>query len=149
MFGMSGLSVPSHRLRSPQAHRRGGSAIEFALLLPVFLVLVGGIIEFGWHFFVQSGASWALRSGCRAGAVVPADGNPEVRTDLVTRDLLAQAGIDCGGAGTTCAIDASLHEDPDGTTLRCEIALEVPPLMGLVPVPEQIVAATSMMRERG
>ena len=44
--------------------RRGNMALEFALLLPAILILLGGIIEFGSAMYASS----ALESAARAGA---------------------------------------------------------------------------------
>ena len=33
---------------------RGAAAVEFALLMPLLLVLLLGIMEFGYAFFVQA-----------------------------------------------------------------------------------------------
>jgi hypothetical protein len=43
---------------------RGNMALEFALLLPAILILLGGIIEFGSAMYASS----ALESAARAGA---------------------------------------------------------------------------------
>ena len=31
--------------------RRGSTAIEFALTLPVIFIIVAGILEYGWYLF--------------------------------------------------------------------------------------------------
>jgi hypothetical protein len=43
---------------------RGNMALEFALLLPAILILLGGIIEFGSAMYASS----AMESAARAGA---------------------------------------------------------------------------------
>lgn len=48
---------------------RGGTMVEFALTLPVFIILVVGIIEFGWCFFVQHTLQYATREGMRLALV--------------------------------------------------------------------------------
>jgi Flp pilus assembly protein TadG len=44
---------------------RGAAAVEFALVLPILLVLVLGIVEFGRAYFVQTTLSGAAREGVR------------------------------------------------------------------------------------
>ena len=44
---------------------RGASAVEFGMILPVLLVLVLGIVEFGHAFQVQGTLSAAAREGAR------------------------------------------------------------------------------------
>ncbi|NGN83642.1 pilus assembly protein [Arthrobacter silviterrae] len=48
---------------------RGAAAVEFALLLPVLLLLVLGIMEFGRLYNIQISASNAAREGARYAAV--------------------------------------------------------------------------------
>ena len=44
---------------------RGASAVEFALIVPVLVLLVLGIVEFGRGFQVQGTLSAAAREGVR------------------------------------------------------------------------------------
>lgn len=50
---------------------RGQSLVEFAIILPVFLVIAYGIIDFGLAFDASIGVSNAAREGARQGAVQP------------------------------------------------------------------------------
>lgn len=49
--------------------RRGAAAVEFAVVAPLFLLLLGGIIEFGQVFRIEHVLSNASRRGARAGIV--------------------------------------------------------------------------------
>lgn len=61
--------------RSHRRDERGAAAVEFALVFPVFLLLVLGTIDFGYFFFVSEIVTNAAREGARAGSVVdPNDG---------------------------------------------------------------------------
>jgi Flp pilus assembly protein TadG len=48
---------------------RGASAVEFGLIIPILLILVLGIVEFGHAFQVQGTLSAAAREGARAMAL--------------------------------------------------------------------------------
>ena len=65
-------------LRPGEVHRRrgekGASAVEFALVLPVLIALLLGIIEFGFAFNNQISLNQAVREGARVDAVSPGDG---------------------------------------------------------------------------
>ena len=50
-------------------HRRGQSLVEFALVLPVFLLLVFGLIDVGRFVYTGSVLSQAAREGARVGSV--------------------------------------------------------------------------------
>ena len=60
---MTGSSAP--RLKRD----RGAAAVEFALLLPVLVALILGIIEFGYAFFVWGNVAGAAREGARNYAI--------------------------------------------------------------------------------
>lgn len=51
------------------SRERGATAVEFALVLPILLVLVIGIIEFGRAYHVQTTLSNAARDGARVMAL--------------------------------------------------------------------------------
>jgi len=57
----------------PRRHGRGQGLVEFALILPFLLLLMLGIIEFGYIFTVYSGMFNAARAGVRHGIVNPKD----------------------------------------------------------------------------
>lgn len=56
------------RKRSNNTHRRGQGIVEFALVLPVFLIFVLGIMEFGRLLFIYAATQTASREGSRFGA---------------------------------------------------------------------------------
>jgi len=47
--------------------RRGSVAIEFALLLPLLLLILGLIVEYGWYFTNWIQLTNAVSAGARAG----------------------------------------------------------------------------------
>jgi Flp pilus assembly protein TadG len=49
--------------------RRGAAAVEMAVIAPVLVVLLFGIIEFGWMFAVRNSMLNAAREGARLGAL--------------------------------------------------------------------------------
>lgn len=52
--------------RGVSARRENGTAaVEFALVLPLLIFLVFGLIQFGWYFFVSNSASGAAREAAR------------------------------------------------------------------------------------
>lgn len=72
------------RLISRSTHRRswGQSLVEFALVVPLFIALIGGVIQFGTLFWAQNTLTqvvrdtgrWAVtqQTACTTGAVAPA-----------------------------------------------------------------------------
>jgi Flp pilus assembly protein TadG len=65
-------------MRAPHSPRRRTSAqnmVEFALVLPILLQLIAGIIELGYALFIYVEVQKAAREGARA-ATVRACSNP-------------------------------------------------------------------------
>lgn len=52
-------------------HTRGQSIVEMAFMLPLLLIVIFGIIEFGWLIFAYSTISQAARNGAEAAAQLP------------------------------------------------------------------------------
>ena len=52
----------------------GQAMVEFALILPIFLLILCGIIDFGWLFYNQISLNNACREGARYAVVNTADG---------------------------------------------------------------------------
>ena len=67
------------RIRGLSARLRdesGAAAVEFAIVVPVLLLVVFGVIDFGRAFWTINVATAALREGARVGAVQPTCTNP-------------------------------------------------------------------------
>ena len=64
----------------------GQSAVEFALVLPILLLIVCGILDFGWLFYNQLSVENACREGARVGCVNSQDAQ---LTQIVTNKVEA------------------------------------------------------------
>lgn len=53
---------------------KGQDIVEFALILPFLLVLIGGIVDFGITYFAGHVSQNAARDGARLGATIPPPG---------------------------------------------------------------------------
>ncbi|GIW20745.1 MAG: hypothetical protein KatS3mg065_1041 [Chloroflexota bacterium] len=63
--------------RSPRRRREGGQGlVEFAAVVPFFLFLLLGMLEFGFVFDHHLTISYATREGARAGAALANGGGP-------------------------------------------------------------------------
>jgi Flp pilus assembly protein TadG len=76
---------------------RGAAAVEFVLVLPVLVMLLFGIIEFGLYFAQQLSVSNAARQGARFAAV---------------------PNYTAGASGSTCAAILRQVQDAAGTIGR-------------------------------
>lgn len=62
----------------------GQSAVEFVLVLPILLLIVCGILDFGWLFYNQLSVENACREGARVGCVNAQDAQlDQIVTDKV------------------------------------------------------------------
>src|SRR5688500_3330716 len=80
-----GLSLPPRKLdkpcRSYRHQRRPAAAVEFAIVAPVFFLLVVGMIEYGRMVMVQQVITNASREGARK-AVLDGATTSEVQTTV-------------------------------------------------------------------
>jgi len=51
--------------RRRNGRARGAAVVEFAVVLPLLLTILFGIIEYGWVFMVRQTLQTAAREGCR------------------------------------------------------------------------------------
>jgi len=76
---------------------KGGTIVEFALTLLVFITLLVAIIEFGWLFFIQHTLQYATREGTRLALVGRTindpSGNPMTRVDSIVRTIRDAASL--------------------------------------------------------
>jgi Flp pilus assembly protein TadG len=97
-------------VRTRLSGERGASAVEFGLVVPILLILVLGIVEFGHAFQVQGTLSAAAREGVRAMAL---------RNDQAQAKDAVQAAAAALNPGVTDAqISISPAACPTGTTTQ-------------------------------
>ncbi len=80
--------------RTCRRNRRGAAAVEFAIVAPVFFLLVFGMVEYGRMIMVQQVITNAARAG-RAGAMLDPPGDSSSVTSTVN-NYLSSAGIPTG-----------------------------------------------------
>ena len=69
--------------------------VEFALVLPILMLVIVGLLEVGRAIFIYSGLSSATREGVRSGSAAGnnLDGNPLYQDCLGIREAAKKAGI--------------------------------------------------------
>ena len=81
-----------------RSQRRATTAVEFALVAPLFFMLVLGIIEFGRAFMVMDLLNEAARVGCRVAII---EGTSSAQIKQAATDFLTSSGINGEGVGVS------------------------------------------------
>ncbi|HEV3033085.1 MAG TPA: TadE family protein [Polyangia bacterium] len=93
-----GTADPCRGRSRGRAVSRGGAAVEFALVLPIFLAVLFAMIDYGWYFYQRFTLAAAIRDGIHQGAAVQMSLDP------------------CGTAITAAKADLSLAGSPINPT---------------------------------
>jgi Flp pilus assembly protein TadG len=114
--------------RDPQ---RGAAAVEFALVLPLFMALLMGTIDYGYFFFSDQIVTNAAREGARAGTLVPpasGAGAATTAAGAAAAAYLTANRLGCPGGGTGCITATSVNvTDLAGlTTPAIDVAITYP-----------------------
>ncbi|HYH38550.1 MAG TPA: TadE/TadG family type IV pilus assembly protein [Azospirillum sp.] len=93
------------------ARDRGGNvAVEFALLMPLLVIILTGLVDFGRATYERMALETAARSAVQYARQNPND------TAGITAAALNSGGLD---ATATVEIPAPFCECPDGTSIGC------------------------------
>jgi Flp pilus assembly protein TadG len=97
--------------RPCRRNRQGAAAVEFALVAPVFFLMIFGMIEFGRAIMVQQVLTNAAREGARVGVL---DSQTPTHDQVVStvNTYLQNAGI----SGATVTIDAGTAHSSEPTS---------------------------------
>ena len=135
------MNLPS--LRRCARSRRGSNAVEFALILPILITLLAGIVEWGWTLNQQMMVVQAAREGARAGVSTPRDDDPETAAQARVVQSLNDMGLNGSAATVTVTIVGAYPDE----LLQVNLALPHQPIIGLVPIPVDLKAALTMRLE--
>lgn len=111
--------------------RRGSQIVEFSLMLPMLVVVVAGVVDFGEYMLRMEALIHAAADGARAGA--RAEENP-----ASVAETAAQSAWDATGGGGSPTFDASVTDSAPNQRLVMEASLPYAPFFGLVEVPTTI-----------
>jgi hypothetical protein len=116
-----------------RGRRAGAAALEFALCLPIILVILGGVADLSQFVSLLQIVSRATRDGARIGSVKIEGATPT--GDLIEADsiahaylLLAEAGYPCGA---DCSVTAQWEALDDAMFVRVRVEYPYEPYVGL------------------
>lgn len=105
---------------------RGAAAVEFALIMPILLLLVFGIISYGYMLSFRQAISQGAAEGARAAAVAQRDVDQQPDALAAMNQALDTYGVTCSGStltrdgesvGTCTVSTATCAGEP--ATVRC------------------------------
>lgn len=127
-----GLSAAGKALRDT----RESTAVEFVLVVPVLLLFLGGIVDFGRAFYYRTELDQALRSGMQYALKAPTDGAGIVsvinQSTSVPISVLSPA-IFCqclDGTSVSCTSSCPVGQTPMRNYVRLEATYIWAPMMG-------------------
>ncbi|MEK7365559.1 MAG: TadE family protein, partial [Candidatus Deferrimicrobiota bacterium] len=113
------------RIRNTLEHEKGQSLVEFALVVPMLLLLVFGIAEFGRAWMTQNILTGAAREAVRLLAVPAPPGGPAAANARAIA-VLASAGITTATISVNNALVAF-------DNVSVTVTYNFPVLTGLIP----------------
>jgi Flp pilus assembly protein TadG len=132
--------------RTARRRREGGLAlVEMALVLPLLVLLLFALIEYGWLFYKYQQINGAARQGCRIAVTQPAT---TAQVTTAVDQLMAQFGM--AGVNYDIVLTPPAVEQLPGITIevRVEVPYEDLELTGFpLPLPTQLVGEMSMVKE--
>lgn len=108
MFNKFFISMPSQK-KMTNLGRRGASAVEFAVVAPIFFLMLGGVIEFGQAFRIQHTLANACRRGARS-AILAGATNSQVGSN-VTNQCTQMLGVKATDVAVNFAVNGVSNAD--------------------------------------
>lgn len=103
----------------------GQSMVEMALVLPILLILVGGILDFGWLFYNQLALTNAAREGARYAAL-----HYTQASDWEQNSIRVMEAAYVGNIVTDPVIEAQIF-DSENAQISASMSANVPILTGI------------------
>ena len=114
---------PPRRRGGHERVRRGAAAVEFAVVAPLFFLLLAGIIEFGQAFRIEHTLSSAARRGARTATV---DGTTASQVVQKTKTYCSRTlGVNASSVTVEVAVNGNSNGDLSQAGEGGEIAVTV------------------------
>ncbi len=126
------------------AKARGAAVVEFAVVLPLLLTILFGIIEYGWVFMVRQSLQTAAREGCRI-AVLQTSVEPYSNVVARVATVMGPTGLTTFSINMTHATDADPVETIEISIPYNDVSL----LGGFFGTHDYNLAGTCSMRKEG
>ncbi len=110
------VGVHQAKIADRTLSQKGNALVEFALILPIFLALIFGMITFSLALYNKTVLTMATREGARAGAVYDATRTNAITMSKATTAVTnaCQNNLISFGSGMTPAITFNANPISDG-----------------------------------
>ncbi|HLO77311.1 MAG TPA: TadE/TadG family type IV pilus assembly protein [Magnetospirillum sp.] len=118
----------------PRLHRdcTGAMAVEFALLLPVLLLMLTGILEFGRAMWIRQDMQFAVEEAARYALA-----NDTASVTAISAKVSARLGA-VGPAGVPMTVTTTVDADAITVTASADFATVIP---GILPQGNAVLSA--------
>ena len=124
----------------------GQAMVEFALILPIFLLILCGIIDFGWLFYNQLSLNNACREGARYAVVNTAE---DASTQAIINHIENTTTTVFANDGVDIKIEYSSPADPTAGDITVSMEAEISfftPVLSTVLGKEKTITSTVIMK---
>ena len=138
---MNACGVLPAWLRAFGGDRRGVVAVEFALVIPIFMLMTYGFMELGRALFIQNSLGHAVYEAQRYAIVHGASSSSPADADAIRQVILEKAGM-LDGSLLTVAVSFTPDNEP-GSTVNIQATYAFDYMTGLVPLNAFDMVSTS------
>ena len=126
-------------------NERGAAATEFALLLPVFLMILFGIIEFGMIMYGREVVTNAAREGARAGIVQGPPKRTSGQITTIANSYLTGTGINQADVTFTPAGVGLASPNTLTVTAQYNYRFLIPYILNVLGIPNPLLITTQVV----
>lgn len=135
------------RLQNRRRARQGSAAVEFALIGPILILLLAGLVVYGgWYWMAQSVQSMASEGARAAVGGLDVAEREQLAKAFIASEAQAGAGLDPSRAVVT------VQSDIEAIRVRVTYDVSDEPIMalaGLLPKPPEVIERTAVVRIGG
>jgi Flp pilus assembly protein TadG len=134
--------MPKQNTPRKSRRQRGQSLVEFAFALPIFLLLVLGIVDFGMGLKTWISITNAARESARYGAVYCASGNGDLdgdndmdEDDVILRAINTATGLGLEDSNVTVSDNCEGGSSTESLVVEIEYEYDlITPLAGMLSI---------------